>query len=285
MTFFQRAKAKIKEWVSGGQKKKKEPPKARVVRTNRDARNETVSSRTSQGNSYNRRAMFDSLRGNDKQEREEKRVRENAFKATTRSYKSLSDSIKKDVSNDPKVEAAKQSRERARKRLDAIKQERKEYHEATGHRYDVGEKGISSEEKTRRRQAQKSGAYDVEREKFETEKHPVAASAARGALSGVTFGASELALRNSKARKESGAEEFYQKHKNKTAETVGEIGGSLVSFGGTAGATEKLATKVGGRAIERGAERLAENAIVKGAAKRSVKRAVKKGKAQSDADI
>ena len=277
MTFLQRVKSKFKEWVSGGQKKKKEPPKARVVRTNRDARNETVSSRTSQGNSYNRRAMFDSLRGNDKQEREEKRVRENAFKATTRSYKSLSDSIKKDVSNDPKVDAAKQSRERARKRLDAIKQERKEYHEATGHRYDVGEKGISSEEKTRRRQAQKSGAYDVEREKFETEKHPVAASAARGALSGVTFGASELALRNSKARKESGAEEFYQKHKNKAAETVGEIGGSLVSFGGTAGATEKLATKVGGKAIERGAERLAENAIVKGAAKRSVKRAVKKG--------
>lgn len=198
---------------------------------------------------------------------------------------------------DPKESIRKASQEKARERLKKIgkaaesnllneseqkllrdaKKERKEYHEATGHRYDVNEKGISKEEQTKRRQAQKMNSYDVEREKFETEKHPIAMSAARGAASGVTFGGSELLAQKSKARKESGAEEFYQTHKNKTAETIGEIGGSLASFGATAGATEKLATKVGGKAIERGAERLASGKVVQNAAKRSVNKAVKKG--------
>lgn len=213
--------------------------------------------------------LYRSLRGNDNEDKE----KESGFK-------SMAESIKEVASKqtpDPKEAARKASQEKARKRLDDIKKERKEYHEATGHRYDVGEKGISKEEKAKRRQAVKMNLYDVEREKFETEKHPIAMSVARGAASGASFGASELALRNSKARKESGAEEFYQTHKNKTAETIGEIGGSLASFGATAGATEKLATKVGGRAIERGAERLAESSLVKGAAKRSVDKAVKKG--------
>ena len=197
--------------------------------------------------------------------------------AKTRLEQKLDEARKNRIVEPPKPKKLTEKQERIEAARTRRENERKAYHAATNHRYDVNEAGISDEERLRRRQAQKSQAYDLEAEKYETKAHPIATSAARGALSGVTFGASELALRNSKARKESGAEEFYQKHKNKTAEAVGEIGGSLVSFGGTAGATEKLATKVGGRAIERGAERLAENAIVKGAAKRSVNRAVKKG--------
>lgn len=232
------------------------------------------------GGGSTRVAIYRSLRRRDDEEEERPRYKSMADATKTTSKASgLAAAIdaKSNSKPDPKEAARKASQEKARKRLDDIKKERKEYNEATAHRYDVNEKGISKEEKAKRRQAQKTNAYNVEREKFETEKHPIAMSAARGAASGVTFGASELLAQKSKARKESGAEEFYQTHKNKTAETLGEIGGSLASFGATAGATEKLATKVGGKAIEKGAERLASGKVIQNAAKRSVDKAVKKG--------
>ena len=225
-------------------------------------------------------AIYRSLRRRDDEEEERPRYKSMADATKTTSKASgfaAAIDAKSNSKPDPKEAARKTSQEKARKRLDDIKKERKEFHEATEHRYDVNEKGISKEEKAKRRIAQKNQAYDVNAEKFEVEKHPVAESFGRGALSGVSFGASELALRNSKARQESGAEEFYQKHKNKYAEGAGEIVGSLASFGATAGATEKLATKVGGKAIEKGAERLASRKVIQSAAKRSVNKAVKKG--------
>ena len=232
------------------------------------------------GGGSTRVAIYRSLRRRDDEEEERPRYKSMADSTKTTSKASgLAAAIdaKSNSKPDPKEAARKASQEKARTRLDDIKKERKEYNEATAHRYDVNEKGISKEEKAKRRIAQKNQAYDVNAEKFEVEKHPVAESFGRGALSGVSFGASELALRNSKARKESGAEEFYQKHKNKYAEGAGEIVGSLASFGATAGATEKLATKVGGKAIEKGAERLASRKVIQNAAKRSVDKAVKKG--------
>lgn len=253
---------RIKNFFSGNRSD------AQKARTNRAIRQKnTGGARTS----ANRVAIYRSLRGGSGNNNEEEK---------RSPYKSMADAIRessKRQTPDPKEAARRTSQENARKRLDDIRKERKEYHEATGHRYDVGEKGISKEEKAKRRQAVKMNLYDVEREKFETEKHPIAMSAARGAVSGVTLGGSELLAQKSKARKESGAEEFYQKHKNAKAEMAGEIVGSLASFGATAGATEKLATKVGGKAIERGAERLAEKKIIQNAAKRSVNKAVKKG--------
>lgn len=95
------------------------------------------------------------------------------------------------------------------------------------------------------RQRIKVGDYasDPDVAKYEVLKHPIASSAARGALSGTTLGLSDLAaskLTKGKARE---AEEFYQRNKSKTAEALGEIGGSLATFGLTAGATEKAATK------------------------------------------
>lgn len=262
---------RIKGFFSGGGSSK-----SNARRAERVERKNTGGTRTSN----NRVTLYRSLRRKDDDEEKQSSYKSMAEATKTTSKASgLAAAIdaKSNSKPDPKEAARKASQERARKRLDEIKKERKEYNEATAHRYDVNEKGISNEEKAKRRIAQKNQAYDVNAEKFEVEKHPVAESFGRGALSGVSFGASELALRNSKARKESGAEEFYQKHKNKYAEGAGEIVGSLASFGATAGATEKLATKVGGKAIERGAERLASGKVVQNAAKRSVNKAVKKG--------
>ncbi len=169
----------------------------------------------------------------------------------------------KSQSTDPKVEAAralKEKRDKAhaegssllRNNLNELKsgyeKDKKAYHEATGHRYDVNEEGISKEEKAERRRAQKSRMYDLDAELYETEAHPIAASFGRGALSGVTLGASELALQKSKARQESGAEEFYQTHKNRGAEIAGTFAGGLLSYGGTAGAFENLGARAVGKA-------------------------------------
>ena len=114
--------------------------------------------------------------------------------------------------------------------------------------------------------------------KYNVLKHPVATSATRGAVSGVTFGASELAIKKlPKSKEAEDAERFYQANKNQAAETIGELAGSLTSFGGTAGATEKLSNKVFGKSMANAAERLAEKQFVKNAAGRLVERGVEKG--------
>ena len=122
----------------------------------------------------------------------------------------------------------------------------------------------------------KSGDYaaDPDVAKYETLKHPVRESFARGALSGTTFGLSDLAMAKlpmSEERRE--AERLYQANKNKTAEAVGELAGSLASFGATSAATEKLAAKLAPNA----AERLAEKQFIKKGAEKLVNRAAEKG--------
>lgn len=186
--------------------------------------------------------------------------KESANKGVERAVKKIGE---KSTLSDPKVEAARALKERRDKAhaegkslikedLNELKnryeKEREAYHEATGHRYDVGEEGISKEEKAERRRAQKSRMYDLDAELYETEAHPTASSFGRGVLSGVTLGASELALQKSKARQESGAEEFYQTHKNRGAEIAGTFAGGLLSYGGTAGAFENLGAQAVGRA-------------------------------------
>lgn len=183
---------------------------------------------------------------------------------------------------DPKVKAAKDSRERATAKLkqisDKVEADRKSFDKATGNKYNA-----NTGNKAHDRQArinQKMQLYDPNAEKWEVEHHPIASSAARGALSGVTFGGSEIVARKSKNRQKTGAEQFYQEHKNAKAEIAGEIAGSLVGFGMTEGASTravgKLANKVAPKLMTEGTESavkyLAKSPAFRTAAKKEMER-------------
>lgn len=307
-SLWQRVKKKVKEWVSGGnsgdsaksaKSVKATPPAARAVATNRDARNQTVSS------NINKRAFISSLKDTQKEQKEEKRVSD-AFKASKYTYKSLtdnstdsvkklSDALKKDVP-DPKQAAAHQAQARAEKarkerselhrnNLEQIKsdwnanKERRQekhsaYHEATHHRYDVAEEGISKEERERRKQNIRTAtlgemmggrddeALDVMKAKMKYDKKRT--SFERGVANTATAGIVRLGEKrlNKGERKE--AEEYYQKNKSKGAETVGSLAGGMALYGGTAGTFEGLGQKAVGRAAATqvgkrlGAEKLAK---------------------------
>ena len=172
---------------------------------------------------------------------------------------------------DPKEKARKEVQKKANEKLKQISDDRKEYNKATGNKYNVDKNGSKA------RRAQKSQAYDVKAEKYETEKHPIATSFGRGALSGVTFGSSEILAQTSKNRKKSGAEAHYQKNKNSKAELAGELAGSLAGFGLTGEASARAVGKVAPKAVKnlgtRGAEKLASSsAIRKAAEKEAIKR-------------
>ena len=182
---------------------------------------------------------------------------------------------------DPKETARRNVQKDATAQLKKISDNRKAYNKATNNRYNVDKNG------TKARIAQKSQAYDVNAEKYETKQHPIATSFARGAASGVTFGGSELLAQRSKNRQRTGAEQYYQKNKNKWAEMGGEVAGSLVGFGLTGGASAKAVGKAGRVAerlvpktanatkgfVARGTEKLASSAAIRRAAeKEAVKR-------------
>ena len=172
---------------------------------------------------------------------------------------------------DPKEKARQNVQKNATAKLKQISNDRKEFNKATGNKYNVDKNG------TKARIAQKSQAYDVKAEKYETEKHPIATSLGRGAVSGVTFGASERMARESKNRQRSGAEAHYQQNKSAKAEMAGEIAGSLVGFGLTEAGATKLASKVAPRLVKEGganiAKSLAKNSAFRTAAKKEAERA------------
>lgn len=125
----------------------------------------------------------------------------------------------------------------------------------------------------------KSGEYwsDPNVMKYETLKHPIAMSAGRGALSGTTFGLSELGIALLPQSKEvEEAERLYQANKSKGAEFAGEMAGSLASFGLTSGASKaavtKLAPKTTARLGESATEYLAKNGLVRRAAEKEALR-------------
>lgn len=182
---------------------------------------------------------------------------------------------------DPKETARRNVQKNATAQLKKISDNRKAYNKATNNRYNVDKNG------TKARIAQKSQAYDVNAEKYETKQHPIATSFARGAASGVTFGGSELLAQRSKNRQRTGVEQYYQKNKNKWAEMGGEVAGSLVGFGLTGGASAKAVGKAGSVAerlvpktanatkgfVARGTEKLASSAAIRRAAeKEAIKR-------------
>ena len=171
---------------------------------------------------------------------------------------------------DPKERYRQNTQKNATAKLKQISDDRKEWNRATGNKYNVDKNGSEA------RRAQKSQAYDVKAEKYETEKHPVATSLGRGAVSGLTFGGSEVLAKTSKNRRESGAEAHYQKNKSAKAEMAGEIAGSLVGFGLTEAGATKLASKVAPKALKSGganvAKSLAKNSAFRTAAKKEAER-------------
>ena len=274
MGIWQKIKSTVKKWLGGGSSPKKTAPKPRATYNSSRTRS-SVSRVSNYGGGGRITVDVDD-------EKEKKRVAD-SFKATKREYKDTAAVAKRKPTPapDPKIEAAKKSRAEMRKKLEAKKQERKEWHEATNNRFNVGEKGISAEERKRRRQNVKMQTRDEKTAVKEAEHtmkwHGKEESFARGALSGATFGASDLAakkLTKGEARK---AEEVYQKNKHKGYEIAGEVAGSLASFGGTAGLTDRLGEKVIEKAAPRAAEKLAEKQFIKNAAKKSVTKAVEKG--------
>lgn len=307
-TFWGKAKKKIKEWFSGGNNKST-PPKPRAVATNRDARNQTVSSRTS-APSFNKRAFVSSLNDSKKDKKEENRVQD-AFKASKYTYKSmvasptdslkkLDSALKKDVP-DPKQAAAQKSKERAkktakkagnalyfmatdeeRKAIDAVKdwnkankQQYKEFHERTGNKYNAhtGDKAHDKQAA----QLIKGGfdSADPVAEELAIKYHPTALSATRGALSGTTFGLSELAIQSQAKRDKERAknEQYYQENKNRGAELAGELVGSLAGFGGVSKVAEVPAAKIVGTELgEKAVGKLAASRLTRATSKRALKK-------------
>lgn len=292
MGLWQRLKKKVREWVSGGSNNtsakasapRVAPPTPRAIYNNRDSRNQTVSS------SFNKRSFLDSFKsGSSSEQKEEKRVQD-YFKASDYSskYKSLvgndnndnkessfqrlDKALKKDVP-DPK-EAARQNvynkrqeklksnyeqRKANREERQAYRQEKHEaYHEATHHRYDVGEKGISKEERDRRKQnirtatlgemmgGREDEAADVMKAKMKYDK--VRTSVERGVANTASAGTINLAEKRLAKGERKKAEEIYQENKSKGGEAVGSLLGGLALYGGTAGTFEGLGTKAVGRA-------------------------------------
>ena len=180
---------------------------------------------------------------------------------------------------DPKVKAAQDSRDRATAKLkqisNKVESDRKSFDKATGNKYNANTGNKAHDKQARINQ--KMQLYDPNAEKWEVEHHPIASSAARGALSGVTFGGSEIVARKSKNRQKTGAEQFYQEHKNAKAEMAGEIAGSLVGFGLTEAGATKLASKVAPKALKSGsanvAKSLAKNSAFRKAAQKEAERA------------
>lgn len=283
---------RIKGWFSGNKSAKSSGSSGSSYRSSN-----YYSSRKDGGTGYYRRAMLNSLRGKEEEEKPKYRSMAEATKKEPPKEKSsfakLDSALKKDVP-DPKRAAASKSQERAKESLnktvgavkkwnDSNKQQSKEFNERTNHKYDVKyweEKGDKKKAQEARIRVKSGGnTSDVVAEELAVKYHPTAYSAARGAASGATFGASELAIKSQAKRDKERAknEQYYQENKNKTAETVGELVGAFASFGATAGATEKLGAKVVSKAAPRAAERLAEKKVVQGLAKRGVNKAVKKG--------
>lgn len=86
---------------------------------------------------------------------------------------------------------------------------------------------------------------------YEMAKHPGLTSFVRGAASGATLGASELAIKKLPTSKEMReAEEYYQQNKRKGAEFAGEMVGSLATFGLTGDLSRSAVSKVAPRASQ-----------------------------------
>lgn len=243
----------------------------RRVTNNRDSRRVTSS------NTSARRAYINAYKG----ERDdlERDSRKDAWEKTRNAFKASSSK----ATTDPKEELRQSARENRKK-------ETKDWYKATNQKYNVSGAKDKAEE-LKRRQAVKSRAFDadtaVAEQKHAMKYHKNAESFARGAVSGATFGASDLLAKYGTKGEAKKAESVYQKNKNKTAEAAGEIAGNLAAFGLTSGASKAVVKKALPRttafAGEQGAKvagKLAGTKLVRKAAEKEVANAVKKGLAK-----
>lgn len=264
MGFFQ----KIKDWFTG-KNSSKTTSKSSGGSYSEGGRYEKVPTGNYGASTYYRRAL---IRQQEKEKKKKEKVAK-AFKADE--YKP----------NPTKAAAAKKAPTPIQSVKKSVQTERKDFNKATGNRYNVsGAKNRTQELK--RRQAQKSQAFDAEAAKFEYKYHPVRSSLTRGALSGVTFGLSDLAAKKLTRKEAKGAEQFYQQNKNRAAELAGEMAGSLVGFGLTGEASArgvgrgaKAASDALGRAgilKPRALERATASAVERVTASKLIQRAAEK---------
>ena len=223
-------------------------------RTQREERGDSVAA-------SERRQTLDFVRGKSEQTEKKEKERKEAYRV--KEFRSNYDTKK----SMQEAEAA-----RAKRKANLEK-----FNKATNDRYNV--KGAKpGAEKLKRRQAQKSQAFDAEAAKIEMKLHPKVTSAARGAA---TFGASDLLAAKGTKGKAREVEKHYQKNKSKGWETAGEIAGSLASFSLTSGASAKAAGKLAPKALkefgEAEAQRIARGKLIQKAAEKEAKNAVKQG--------
>ena len=301
MSIFSRIKNKFRDLLSGGRKKKRrdEPTPSQGGGTSRGGGS------YSEGVVSERRRLINNVKAQKKQQDK-----------TTKSLASINSNINKKlavesidpkkankvtppkakvttkpkVNLDPKQELVREAHDRHKKKFEEVKKkhdaERASYHKATGNKYNpnVGTK----EQRAEARRRIKSGEYqsDPEAAKWEYIHHPKRSSFARGAVSGATFGGSEILAKvapMSKSARE--AEETYQKHKSRGWEIAGEVAGSIPSFMMTGGASASLvggaAKKVAPKLFEKGSEaavrKVASSAIVRKGAEKAAERAVEQG--------
>lgn len=255
MGFFQ----KIKDWLTGKSNKSGGSTGGTKRSGGGGSRYEKAPTGNYGSSVYYRRALV-------RQRQEEKEKKEKVAKA----FK-----VKEFQPNQAKAEAAKKAPTPIQSVRQNIANERAAYNKATNNRYNV--KGAkTSAERLKRRQAQKSQAFDAEAAKFEYKYHPVMSSLTRGALSGVTFGLSDLAAAKLTSKEAKGAEEFYQANKNRAAEFAGEMAGSLIGFGltgeasakGVKAAAKALAPKAFEKGTARAVERTASSKLIRRAAEK-----------------
>lgn len=260
---------KLKEWLTGGKSSKKKSS---------GSRSSGVPRSSSSGSSQRGGADVMYRRAAAKKKEEEDRRREKVREAF--SAKGFSSGISTPASNRKTELQAQLKKDIERKQKTPkpktkFETEKDAFNAATGNRYNVSGAKTKKEE-LKRRQAQKSQAYDPQVAEYEYKAHPKASSAARGALSGVTFGASEIAAAKLTRNEARQAEEVYQANKRRGYEIGGEIAGSLLGFGLTGGASAKgvkaAATKLAPRLVEKETAR----AVEKTAASKLIRRASEK---------
>lgn len=252
---------KIKEWFTGksSSSNAKATRSANRVSSYGGGRYDKVPSGNYGTSAYYRRALV-------KAEKERKEKKEKIAKA----FK-----VKEFESNAQKAAAAKKAPTPIQQYKQNKAEERAAFNKATNNRYNVN--GVkTTAEKLKRRQAQKSQAFDADVAKFEVDYHPIRLSAARGALNGVTFGASDLLAAKATSGEARKAEEYYQQNKNRAAEMAGDIAGSLIGFGLTGGASEAgvkaLAKSLAPKAFEKGTARAVERAAASGMIRRAAEK-------------
>lgn len=269
---------KFKDWLTGDNDKKSSSKSKAIKEANRVSNygggGSTSVKKTveSSGSSSYRKAVVKQK----KKEEEKKQQIASAFKAVE------SKAGQRTTPVDPKQKILSEKAQKRKNLLDAFKAEQAEFHALTNNKYNpnTGDK----EHDALARQLIKGGfdSANPVAERMAVKYHPKLYSATRGALSGVTFGGSELLTKyapRSEEWKES--EEYYQQNKSKGAELAGEIVGSFAGFGLTGGLSAKgakaAATRLAPRALEKttagAVEKLATSSLIRRAAeKEAIKR-------------